>query len=323
MLLSIALILCGYYGIAALRSAIKPPALEDDSEIEAWARRHPYHYFFKGWAENSGDAAAPWAFFGGLLALASWIAPLVILLQPNFVNLALWPYLIGGIGLYFLVALTYRLYSQGIFAECQNQVQKLWQKAKNWWQSRIPAEIQEAKSIWAELQKIPKGKKDKKLLQPLLSKVEKVIKAELPHLLQSREQLNEFINICKATICQEKQNGIIPGEERLMAESEEELQKLQERLLEVKNKIQYILTSLDHLKVRFCALIGLESDHEFQQEIEQVHNELDIMLKSREEADRFFTDSSTPIPFTAKPTEKIMEEVAECLHGDTSKKVLA
>lgn len=125
MLAYLLVILCSYYGIAALRSSFAAMKSEYDSKQETWASQHPYHYLFKGWAENSGDAAAPWAFFGVVFALVSWIATIVMLTNISIFG----PPLLLGASIYGLIAFSYWLHTKNYFANWE--ISCLWQKAKN------------------------------------------------------------------------------------------------------------------------------------------------------------------------------------------------
>ncbi|MFA5188162.1 MAG: hypothetical protein WC460_02250 [Patescibacteria group bacterium] len=283
MLLAFTLILCGYFGIAAIRSLIVATRGDecDDSELIAWAKKHPYHFLFKGWAIRYDKEAALWALFGIPLALASWIAPFGILLQGNLRYFALWPFCIGGMGLYFSVAMGYWLYPRGTFS-------RIWQKAKNWWQSRVPAELAEAQKYQKALKAIIKDKKRQKQLQPILKKIDKLVKAELPRLLNLNIELGVEVIDAQKTINRQKDNGICDGEEALMAESEKGLEILLQRQENVKKRIAYILSSLDHMSVRFDLIMSAESTDQGQKEISEVLEDLDIMLKAKQDVDGLF-----------------------------------
>ena len=291
MLNIIALILCGYFGIAALRSLIVAIRCDDydDSEIVSWAKQHPYHYIFKGWAKKYDKEAAPWAIIGIVFALTSWIAPFSILLQGNLANLALWPFCIGGMGLYLSVAIGYWLYGKGTFAKWEKQIKEQWQKAKNWWQSRIPAEIQEVKILQTKLAKIIKDRK-KSSLKFLLSKVDAFVEKEMPRLLKLRAELQEDVANAKKIIKEEKDNGICEGEEKLMHESEEDLKALQMRLEKTKKKIEFGLAFLHHMIIRVELITTTDSLEESRDEIEEIQQELENMIKAHEEVGNIFKE---------------------------------
>jgi hypothetical protein len=314
------LVLCGYFAAAGLRALVTMSKKIDEDE---WVKNHPYHIFYKHENEHGTrtQGTGP-GFLGAFLCIISLFAPLILL--GEHCGAALWLAYAAGIASYLGVAFNYWAIKEIIreIKESSAEIKGWRQKGKTWWKSLVPAEVREAQEIQKALLSILKDgkRKTRKKLVPILKKVEKIIIQEIPQLLLKREQLSKLIEIAKQAIDHEKNNGIIEGEERLMAESETELEKLQKRHEEVKNKIVYILTSLDHLKIRFCTLIGLESATEIQREIDEIHQEMDILLTAREETEHLFADSSTPTPYTAKPTEKIMEEVAECLHGSTGQK---
>ncbi|OGY41536.1 MAG: hypothetical protein A2Y82_00255 [Candidatus Buchananbacteria bacterium RBG_13_36_9] len=250
--------------------------LEYDSKMATWARQHPYHYLFKGWAENNGDAAAPWAFLGVVFALASWIATIVMLITLPLLGT---PILLG-VSIYGLVAFSYWFHTKNYFANWQ--VSRLWQKAKNWWQSRIPAEIQQAKKLQSNLAGIIKSRK-KSSLKSLLNKVNAFIEKELPRLLNLRTELEKDVVNAREIIQREKANGICDGEDKLMAESEEGLKTLQVRLEKTKKKIEYGLSFLDHLIIRVELITSTDSLEESRNEIAEIQEELDIMIKAHEE----------------------------------------
>jgi len=276
MLHMLALIFFGYYGTAALRGFITALSLENNSRVATWARRHPYHYFLAKDAEEGNGNITWWGFFGGLLAFVSWIAPILILKA----NLALLPFYIGGIGIYFSVAIGYWLNERGTLWKWRKEIQKMIVK---WKTSISPVEIQEAKAILESIHKVIKGKVKSKSIKAIMAKADKLIQEELPRLLNLRQELTMLIDNAKQIIKKEKDNGIIEGEELLMQESEKGLETLNKRLSDVSKKIHLIPTVLNHLCIQLSVIISSDSTSEVQGIIDDVKMDLDIMLESHEE----------------------------------------
>ena len=270
-------ILTGYYAIASIRSSIEWIKLGDDDAIDKWANEHPYHYFLKEakiWRNN--PTGTGW--IGGSISAISWMAAAAMLLA-NF-SFYVTP-LFLGVSVYGLVTFSYWLHTKNYFANWQ--ITRLWQRAKNWWQSRIPAEIQEAKAILESISSVIKGKAKSKSIKGIMAKADKLIREELPRLLNLRQELTFLIDNAMQIIQKEKDNGIVEGEEQLMKESEKGLATLNKRLSDVNKKIRLIPTVLDHLCIQLSVIISADSVSDVQNVIDDVKMDLDILLQSHEE----------------------------------------
>jgi hypothetical protein len=275
-------ILTGYYAIASIRSSIKWIELSDDDAIDKWANEHPYHYFLKEAKVWRNDPTGT-GWIGGSISAISWIVAFAILLADF--SLYATPLFLGA-SVYGIVAFSYWLHTKNYFANWQ--ITRLWQKTKVWWQSRVPEEIRQAKDLQAKLQKTITAKK-KSSLKTLLRKVDIFVQKELPRLLNLRAELQKDVVEAKEIIQREKANGLCEGEGKLMAESEEGLKILESRLEKTKKKIQYALAFLDHMIIRVEVITSSDSE-ESRNEIAEIQEELDIMIKAHEEVGNIFKE---------------------------------
>ncbi len=165
-------------------------------------------------------------------------------------------------------------------------------KAKTLWfnfrRKRNPLEIVEAKKYQEELVNIIKGYENHDLIKPILSKINKLVKDEIPRLLKRREQLKFSVENATNTVSRQKDNGICVGEESLLEESAIYLTELQQRQKEVDDKIALILAFLDHISINASMIVDsvmARDDQGVSALISEVHDELDLLVKSHQEID--------------------------------------
>ncbi len=157
------------------------------------------------------------------------------------------------------------------------------QAAFKQWAELHPIEIAEAKVISKKMLKMLKGKKQREQFTAVSSKLQKLVEHEIPRLLANEKLLAGLVIDAQATIKAEKANGIIEGEQQLMADSEKDLATLKKRLEDTRNKIQLILCFLNHFSIRVSVLISADSTAEVEQSLFEVQQDLDQMLRADEE----------------------------------------
>jgi hypothetical protein len=281
-------VLWGYLAMATLRLVISD-GFTDEKDVKKWQTKHPYHVI-AGWLEEVDNDEIEGRFLG--FVVFGFILPTIIFVI--FFSFGLIPshFCLSfgfGMGAYWSVATIYFIYRKLLKTNrlfTKSWWQNLGQRLKNYRNVLAPKEIFEAKYYQKSLMSLINGYKNEPQLQPILIKVDKLVKKELPKLLKRRIQLNKAVTNSKQTIARQKKNGICQGEETLMSDSEASLQYFQQKQQEVEAKIALILAFLDHStpKVsRIIDAISAQSDNEAESLIQQVNSDLALLLQSQEE----------------------------------------
>ncbi len=284
MIIGVLTVLASYLVIPLIRSAILVilPSV-DESTFQKWYKNHPHHFWLL-WLHRhfKGDSyyltgISSWfaALFFSLAMLIFFFTGFKSTFQPQLI-----PAVISGFACYLVLDIC-------VYLRRKYNI-KAW-AAKNFELLKnfiVPKEIKEAKQTSKKLFKLLKRKKHRRQFKSVRVKIQKLVDQEIPRLLANEKQLIRLIENAEAIMTKEKNNGIIEGEEQLMENSKKDLQTLQKRLADTRNKIELILCFLNHFSIRLSVLISADSTAEIQQSLFDVQHDLDQMLEADEEIEK-------------------------------------
>lgn len=277
--------LAAYLAIPLIRVLfVTLPKKSNDETILAWLKAHPHHFWLNylwrhGNSMNNDGAAA--------IACVSWfgVTAFSLVMLLGFLlgfkeSHSFQPQLISAVVTGFSTYMSFELWAY---------IRRTY-NAEAWLESNLnqlentisPAEIREAKKISKKLLKMLKHKKHREQFKAVATRLQKLVKEEIPRLLQNEKLLVDLVADAEKTVQLEKENGILEGEKQLMADSERDLETLKKRLEDTNNKIKLILCFLNHFSVRLSVLVSADTSEEVERSLFEVQQDLDQMLKADE-----------------------------------------
>jgi len=279
-------LIAGYLLIAGIRFLLNSDMdgpIDNITNIE-WANDHPYHVIYNKLCD-SATALGFAVFFEiayiviiGLITCADF-TPYEITGNLDMNLLLAW---LTGAGLYTAIALAFdmhKYYTKWYFQAKDKFIK--WYEAQKL--KIYPEEIERVTQAEKLIKKILKGEETNETYLSLFAKIKKLKKQKIPELLRLRKKTLECIELARETIQSEKDNSILPEEESMMAESEENLATLKERFKNINRILILIPTILNHLSVRLTVIVTTSSTKDTEDLLNEVQGDLDMLLHTHTE----------------------------------------